>query len=236
MSQQPMASLVDAINALPNPYPPVSLIKHYKGTTLNQQGSIVTINPDSATIKATQRLTFPFLDGLIHLCSRSFPGAISANIHPVDYSHGTFQLSDLSYGGWQERRAERVQPKCPTYISMSFRGRTYRAFLEDICTEGMGILASEAIDPAGRLIVGVQLLLEFQLVPETIFKNLKGRIVYQQNVEQQMIKFGLALLPDVDQKIALRDYVLLRQGEIQDELQEEYIRMREACRVEKLYF
>lgn len=236
MSQQAMASLVDAINALPNPYPPVSLIKHYKGTTLNQQGRIVTIDPDSATIKATQRLTFPFLDGVIHLRSGAFPGAITANIHPVEYSHGTFQLSDLSYSGWRERKVERVQPKCPTYISMSFRGRTYRAFLEDICTEGIGILANANIDLAGRLGIGIKPLLEFQLAPEYVFINLEGAIRYRQSVGRQLIKFGLSLFPDSDQKISLREYVTQRRAEILDELQDDYIRMRQACRVENLYF
>ena len=42
MTTQTMASIADVIGALPSPYPPVSLTKHYKGTTLNQQGLVVT--------------------------------------------------------------------------------------------------------------------------------------------------------------------------------------------------
>jgi hypothetical protein len=236
MSYQTMTSIADAISALPKPYPPVSLTKHYKGTTLNQQGRIVAINPVSATIQATQRLTFHILLGMIHLRSGAFPGAISANIHPVDYTHGTFHLSDLSYGDWRDRKVERVQPKCPTYINIYFYRKNYRAFLEDICNEGMGILANKTIDPDGRLRPGVKLLLEFKLAPEHLFINLKGTIVYRKNVGQQLIKYGLHFLPKTNQKTALQAYITQRYDEILNELEQDYIRMHEPCRVENQYF
>jgi len=231
-----MASIADTIGALPNPYPPVDLINHYKGITLNQPGRIVAINPDSATIKATQPMTFPSLDGMIHLRSGAFTGAISATIHPVDYTQGTFQLSNLSCGAWRERQAERVQPKYPTYIAMSFGRHTYRAFLEDISTEGLGIQANKTIDPDGRLRVGAKLFLDFQLAQEHLFIHLKGMIVYRQKVGQQLIRFGLRLFPTADQKTILQRYIIQRYDEILDELEQDFIRMRQPCRVENLYF
>jgi hypothetical protein len=236
MSYQTITSVADAINALPNPYPLVSLTKHYKGTTLNQQGRIVDINPVSATIQATQHLTFHILLGMIHLCSGAFPGAISATIHPIDYTHGTFHLSDLSYGDWRDRKDERVQPKRPTYINMYFYRKTYRAFLIDICNEGMGILVNKTIDPAGRLQPGVKLLLEFRLTPEHLFFNLKGTLLYRKNVGQQLIKYGLHLLPNTNQKTTLQAYITQRYDEILNELEQDYIRMREPYRVENQCF
>jgi hypothetical protein len=225
-----VTSVADAISALPKPYPPVRLTKHYKGTTLNQQGRIVDINPVSATIQATRRMTFHILTGMIHLCSEAFPGAISATIRPVDYTNGTFHLSDLSYGGWRDRKAERVQPKRPTYINMYFYRKTYRAYLEDICCEGMGILVNKTIDPDGRLRPGIKLLLEFQLAPEHLFYNLKGTILYRKSVGQQLIKYGLHLLPNTDQKTTIQAYVTQRYDEILNELEQDYIRTREPFR------
>jgi hypothetical protein len=236
MSYQTITSVADCISAMPNPYPPISLNKHYKGTTLNQQGSIIDINPVSATIQATQRLTFHLLVGMIHLRSGVFPGAISATIHPVDYTHGTFHLSDLSYGGWCDRKAERVQPKYPTYINMYFYRKTYRAFLEDISNEGMGILVNKTIDPDGRLRPGVKLLLEFQLTAEHLFINLKGKILYRKNVDQQLIKYGLHLLPNTTQKTTLQAYITQRYDEIQNELEQEYNRIRNPFCVENQCF
>jgi hypothetical protein len=231
-----VTSVADAISALPKPYPPVRLTKHYKGTTLNQQGHIVDINPVSATIQATRRMTFHILTGMIHLCSEAFPGAISATIRPVDYTNGTFHLSDLSYGGWRDRKAERVQPKRPTYINMYFYRKTYRAYLEDICCEGMGILVNKTIDPDGRLRPGIKLLLEFQLAPEHLFYNLKGTILYRKSVGQQLIKYGLHLLPNTDQKTTIQAYVTQRYDEILNELEQDYIRTREPFRLDNHSF
>jgi hypothetical protein len=236
MSYQTITSVADAISALPNPYPPVSLNKHYKGTTLNQQGRIVDINPVSATIQATQRLTFHILLGMIHLRSGAFPGAISATIDPVDFTHGTFHLSDLSYGGWRDRKYERVQPKCPTYINIYFYRKTYRAYLEDISNEGIGILVNKTIDPDGRLRPGIKLSLEGRLSPDHLFINLKSTILYRKNVDQHLTKYGLQLLPNTYQKNTLQAYITHRYDEILNELEQDYIRMSDPCRVENQNF
>ncbi len=236
MSYQTMTSVADAIGALPNPYPTVCLTKHYKGTTQNQLGRIVDINPVSATIQATRRQTFHILLGMIHIRSGAFAGAISATIHPVDYTNGTFHLSDLSYGDWRDRKAERVQPKCPTYINMYSYRNPYHAFLEDISNEGLGILVNKTIYPDGKLRPGVKLILELRLAPEHLFINLKGTIVYQKNVGQQLIKYGLHLLPNTDQKTTLQAYISQRYDEILNELEQDYIRMNEPYHVENQYF
>jgi hypothetical protein len=236
MSYQMTNSIAAAISALPSPYPPIILTKHYKGTSLHQQGRIVTINPNSATIQATQRLTFHILSGMIHLRSEAFPGAISATIHPVDFTHGTFHLSDLSYGDWRERKAERVQPKFPTYVTIHSYRKTYRAFLEDISNTGMGILANNTFDPDGKLRPGVKLLLEFQLPPQPSFIHLKGTIVYRKVIGPHLDKIGIHLLPNAGQKTALQDYITNRYDEILKELEQDYIRMLDPCRVENLYF
>jgi hypothetical protein len=236
MSYQTMTSVADAIHALPNPYPPVSLTKYYKGTTLSQQGRIVDINPLYATVQATKRHTFHTLWGMIHMRSGAFEGAISASIRPLDYTNGTFHLSDLSYSEWQDRKSERVQPKCPVYINMHYYRKIYRAFLEDISNEGMGILVSKTIDPNDRLRPGVKLSLEFPLTSEHILFNLKGMIIYRKNVGQQLIKCGLHLLPNVNQKTTLEVYITQRYEEILAELQQEYIHIQEQCRVEHQYF
>jgi hypothetical protein len=236
MSYQTMTSVADVISALPNPYPPVRLIKYYKGTALNQQGNIVDINPVSATIHATQRLTFHTLLGMIHLRSEAFPGVISATITPLDYTNGTFRLSDLSYSDWRDRKTERVQPRCPIYININLCRKTYHACLEDICDEGMGILVNKDIDPDTKLRSGVKLMLQFRLAPEQLITNLRGIIVYRINVGQQLIKLGLHLLPKDDQKKALHAYIFHRYDEIRHELEQEYFQMSDFYRVENQYF
>jgi hypothetical protein len=236
MSYHTMTSVADAISSLPTPYPPVSLIKYHKGTSITQPGSILAIDPSSATIQATQCQTFYILSGMVHLRSKAFTGAITATIHPVDYSRGTFRLSDLSYAGWQERRAERVQPKYPTYVEMQHYRKTYHAFLQDISDEGMGILVNEALYPAGRLQPGHRLRLEFQLTAEQAFVSLKAVIVYRVSAGPPLIKYGLQLLPNPIQRNKLQGYVSQRYDEILYELEQEYIRLSDPFRVENQCF
>lgn len=236
MTYQTMTSVADVISTLPDPYPPVSLTKYYKGATLNQPGRIIDINPISATVQASQCQTFHVLLGMIHLRSGAFPGAISATIHPVDFTLGTFRLSDLSYGSWRDRNAERVQPRYPTYLTMHHYRKTYRAFLEDICNEGVGIVMNKDNDPDNRLRTGVKLLLEFRLAPEYQFINLKGTIVYQRNAGSPLIKYGLHLLPTISQKNTLQAYISRRYDEILYELEQDYIRMQNPFRVENQCF
>jgi hypothetical protein len=236
MSLQMTASLVEAISTPPKPHAQVELIKNYKGTTLSQRGSIVDFNFDTATIQASHRGTFPILEGGIHMRSNEFKGAISATIHPVDYSQGTFRLSNMSYCDWKERKTERVQPKSPTYVTLSYCDGTYRAFLEDISAEGVGILADGSMDPDRKLQIFDIPFLEFQLTPIHTFVNLKGMILYRREVGPDLIKIGLYLYPDAYQKLALADYVVQRHAEIMRELKQDYLRSTSPSRVENLYF
>ncbi len=236
MSDQTMTSVANAISALPNPCPPITLIKHYRGTALNQQVDIVDMNSISGTIRATQRLTFPILSGMIHLRSGAFPGAISASIQPLDYTDGTFQLYDLSYGNWQDRKGERVQPKTPTYVTMSFGRKTFRAVMDDISADGAGILANRNVDPGNKLLSGTKLLLKFHLKPSIYKIHLKGSVVYRKDIGQKLIRFGLHLFPDTDQRKFLRAYISRRHDEILHELEQDYFRLYDAYRIENQYF
>jgi hypothetical protein len=236
MSNEAMASISAAIHAMPNPFPRVNLIKHYKGATLTQQGRIIAISQDSGMIQATQRLTFPILEGTIHLRSRAFPGAITATVHPIDYTQGTFQLSDLTYRDWIDRGSERVQPKGAVYVDLDHNGRTTRACLDDISAEGMSILVSAMVARNGKLSRGSNVRLSFQLGSKLVFDQVVGEVMYQQKTGSRMLKLGLRLILDDEQKEALEEYILSRYEEILEEVRQNFHRMRDPCRVENLYF
>lgn len=236
MFSESMASISAAIHALPTPFPRVNLIKHYKGATLTQPGRIIAISQDSGMIQATQPLTFPFLEGTIHLRSRAFPGAITATIHPVDFSQGTFRLSDLTYREWCDRRTERVQPKGAVYVDIDLAGKTTRACLDDISSEGMGVLVSAMAARNGRLSLGSKVGLSFQLAPDLVFSQVDGEVVYREKAAARMLRVGLRLFLETEQKEALEAYVARRHNEIFEELKQNYYRVREPCRVENLYF
>jgi hypothetical protein len=236
MSTPTKTSVAEVIDALSYPYPPINLNKHYKGVILNQPGRIMSIEPDSATVKVTEHWPPPSLKGKIYLRSEVFTGAIAATIRPVDFGSGIFHLSDLCYGDWCERQVERVQPKRPTYITLHVKRKSYRAFLEDISTKGMGILADNNIDPDGRLKVGEKLSLDFELESERLIFHLYGEIVHRQAIGSQLIKLGLHLFPSASQKTALQRYTSQRQHEILAEMEQDIFSINERYRVENLYF
>lgn len=239
MTLEPIASLAQTLARQAEPPPSLSLTKHYKGITLDQPVRLVSVEANGATIQATQRRTFPCLEGIIHLRSRAFAGAIAARIQPLDYAAGTFWLSDLAFAPWQDRQSERVQPKTPLYVLIRCRHFTCRAFLDDLSPDGMGVLLSQNLDPDGSLRVGVHVRLAFRLavgLVEHSFDPLKGMIVYRQKVGRQLIKFGLRLYPSAPQRQALQQYVVQRYDEILDELEQEFNRLSQRPRIENLYF
>jgi hypothetical protein len=60
--------------------------------------------------------------------------------------------------------------------------------------------------------------------------------LYRKNVDQRLIKYGLHLLPNTNQKSTLQAYISQRYDEILHELEQEYIRISNPFRVEDQSF
>jgi hypothetical protein len=222
--------------ALPPNNPSFSLTKHYKGITLSENVRVVDIRPECTTIQATQREIFPCLTGDIYLHSKTFPQSIAAQIHPVDYAQGIFLLSEFNYSEWRDRSSERVQPKDSVYLKLFHNRETYRAFLVDISTSGMGIMGNKTMDPFNQLKPGEKVEMEFQLNEKYHYSDLIGELVYRHKVGLHLVKFGLELLPTSFQKRSLRRYITHRVDEILEEVNQNYLRSCDPHRVENLYF
>jgi hypothetical protein len=229
-------AITAAFDALPQDKPSLNLTKHYKGITLSEDVRIVDIQPDCATIRASRREIFPCLEGKIHLHCKEFPKSFSGRIHPIDYTRGTFLLSDLASAEWKDRNFERVHPKNSIYVNLHHAGETFRAFLEDISIKGMGILGNKAIDPTNRLKVGLAVVLEFQLTEDDLLANLAGELVHRQEICPELVKYGLLIYPNTHQKRTLKRYISQRKVDILEEINQTYIRSCEPHRIENLYF
>ena len=214
----------------------VKLTRQYKGITLAQEARIVEVTPDTATLQAKSSQRFPLLEGDIHLHNQALPHPVSARVRHINLEQGLMLLSDLAYADWKKRQTERVQPQKPTYVNLIYQRRTYRALIEDISVDGLGILANRNIDPKDRLQVGGKVNLKFQYSPEHAFSNLKGMLVYRQKIGLQLIKFGVHLYPEAVEKLILREIVAWRREEILLELDQIFSQPREPQRIENLYF
>jgi len=214
----------------------VKLTRQYKGITLAQEAHIVEVTPDTATLQATRSQHFPLLEGDIHLHNQAFPHPVAARVRHINLEQGLMLLSDLAYVDWKKRQTERVQPLKPTYVNLTYQRHTYRALIEDISLDGLGILANRNIDPNDRLQVGGKVNLKFRYSPEYAFNTLKGMLVYRQKVGLQLIKFGIHLYPEAAEKLILQEIIDRRHDEILQELDQIYSQPHESQRIENLYF
>ena len=214
----------------------VKLTRQYKGITLAQEARIVEVTPDSATLQATRYQRFPLIEGDIHLHSQAFPQPVAARISHINLEQGLLLLSDLAYADWKNRQTERVQPQKPTYVNFIYHRISYRALIEDISIDGLGILANKNIDPRHYLKVGSKVRMNFKYLSDQVFYGLKGMLVYRQKVGLQLIKFGIHLYPNESQKLVLEEIISDRREEILEELDHSFLQIHEPQRVENLYF
>jgi hypothetical protein len=229
-------AIIATLGNLTQKDPSISLTKHHKGITLSDDIQVVDIQPDCATIQASRREIFPCLKGEVHLHSQKFSGSFSGRIHPIDFSQGTFLLSDLAYEDWKERSFERVQPKESIYVNLHHDKGSFRVFLRDISVNGMGILGYKTIDPSNQLGVGEKVMLGFQLSGGEPLLVLAGKLVYRRKISWEMVQFGIMLFPNADQQDTLEQFISDRRNDILDEIDQTYIRSFEPYRVENLYF
>jgi len=214
----------------------VKLTRQYKGITLAQEARVIEVTPDTATLQATRHQNFPLVDGDIHIHSQALSKPVAARIRHINLEKGMYLISDLAYADWKNRQTERVQPQKPIYINIFLRKNSFRALLEDISLDGVGVLANKNIDPAFRLKVGSKLKLNFQIDADHVFNNLSGMLVYRQKVGLQLVKFGIHLYPEEIHKAALQEIISQRRAEILNELDQAYSQAYEPQRVENLYF
>jgi hypothetical protein len=214
----------------------VKLTRQYKGITLAQEARLVEVTPDSAKLQTTRTQHFPWLDGEIHLHNPALPRPIAARMRSLNLEQGVFLLSDFAYKDWKNRQSERVQPQKPTYVKFFCRRESYRALLEDISLDGIGILADKNIDPEDRIRAGSKLNLYFQFSEGEPFSDLKGMLVYRQKIGLHLVKFGIHLYPNQTQKSILERIINRRKEEILQELEQAYSLARGPQRIENLYF
>jgi len=236
MPSQAMVSGAEFHRMLPASSNTVSLTQLYKGTAVHRHALILAVSPEAIIIQPDQYPAYPLLDNTVLLRSRAFPGAISARITPLDTSPGAYQLSGITYGAWTDRRAVRVQPERPVFITLRLQRRNLRARLDDISASGIAILWNKTLDPSGVLKPGAKVMLDFQLKPDLQVNNLKGVIVYRFSIRPHLVKTGLQIFPSASQRTAIQTYVRCRQTEIQAELDKADCRLREPLPSEELFF
>src|SRR3990172_3514289 len=144
------------------------LTKSFRGMVLNQDINILEVNPDCATFQTTSIEMCAALEGNIYLHNQLFPRPVVAHLRNLNTCKGIFVLSGFAYidTEWKERQYERVRPPKTVYVTLHWRRKAFRASLENISVNGMGLLAYKIFKCGMKIQPGLNTQLEFQLSPE----------------------------------------------------------------------
>jgi len=216
----------------------LELTKSFGGLMLQQDVSILEVNPDDATFRTTNIKMSAALEGDVYLHNQLFPKPVVARLKSLDLREGTLVLSGFAYTDveWKKRQHERVRPKHPTYVTLHWKREAVRECLENISVNGMGIIAVKICERGIRLLPGTNVQLEFQLYPDHNYSGLNGTVVYIKPISRCLTKIGVQLFPTAKEARLLEKYIAPRKQEILEELNQAYWESIKPRWVESLYF
>ncbi len=216
----------------------LELTKSFRGIIFKQDVSILEVSPDDATFRASNIEMCAATETEVYLHNQLFPKPVMAQLKSLNIRNGMLVLSDFAYADmeWKKRQHERVQPKCPIYVTLHWKGKALRACMENISVDGLGLLAYKLFEKGMKIRPGSIIRLDFQLSPGQKFSALRGRIIYINTIDRYSPTMGIRLFPKVKEVRVLEKYVARRKQEILEELNQEYSELSKPRGVDSLYF
>ena len=218
---------------------PLTLTRFFDGLLLKQDVHLMSVNQDTAVFRAEDLKTIAAPGGRkIQLHHWAFARPIRGRLHKLALDACMFILCDLAWGqtGWKERSRDRVQPKRPTYCTLSGEFGEVTAAIMDVDAYGIGVLAKSKTGGELGLVEGAPVQLDFTVSPKWKWQRLPGKIVNQAPVNNSLNRVGIQLQPKPGQARFLEQYTNRRKEEILGALEQAYHQMQEPRRVEDLYF
>jgi hypothetical protein len=230
--------VISVIRYLGQQHAALELTKTYKGVIVQENVSILDVNPDGAAFRTSNIQMSAALEGDVYLHNQIFPRPVMAQLKSLNLSKGMLVLSDFSYSNseWRKRQYERVQPKHPVYVTLYWRGKAFRVFMKNISVNGMGILAFKILGSGKKIQPGSHVRLDFQLSPEHKYTALKGKVIYIKPINRSSANLGIQLFPTAKESRLLDNYIEPRKQEILEELNQAYWESMRPGGVESLYF
>jgi hypothetical protein len=216
----------------------VRLVKPFMGMLLDQKVTVLEVNDEGATFQGNNLKMCSVLEGRIYLHSQAFPKPVTAQVKDVNVAKGMFVLSDFTYGkaDWKDRKFERVKPRNPTYVSLCWKKKNFRACLVDLSTHGMGLLVYKLEERGLKIQTGSWVHLDFELPDDYTWVDLRGKVVNMQKTNGSLTRLGLRIYPTAKDSRSLESYITHRKSEIREELNQAYINARKPHGVECSYF
>jgi hypothetical protein len=241
MSPNPMPAVDDVVSAiryLGQQNAALELTKSFRGLVLQQDVSILDVNPVDAAFRTTNLEMSAALEGDVYLHSELLPKPVMAKIKNLDLRKSLLVLSGFAYTDieWKKRQYERVQPKHPVFVTLHWKGKAVRECMENISVNGMGVFGSKVFEKGMRIQTGSNVQLDFQLSPDHQYTDLKGAIIYFKPIGRYLTTIGIRLFPTAKESRLLEEYITPRKQEILEELSQAYWELIQPRGVESLYF
>lgn len=241
MSSEYLPAVGDALSAiryLGQQNAALGLTKSFRDVILKQDVNILEVNRDHVTFRATNIEMCAALDGEVTLHNQFLPKPVMAHLKGLNFNEGMLVLSGFEYRDveWKERQHERVRPQYPSYVTLHWQRKEFRASIENISANGMGILAYKLLDKGMKLKPGINIHLDFQLAPNYKYTGLKGMVVYLHAIGRYSTKLGVQLFPKAGEAHSIENYVAQRKQEILGELDQLFLELSRPRGVECLYF
>ena len=216
----------------------LELTKSFRGLVLQQDVSILEVNPTDVAFRTTNIEMSAVLEGDVYLHSQLFPKPVMAQFKNLDLRKGMLVLSGFAYidNEWKKRQHARVRPKHPTYVTLHWKRKAVRECMDNISVNGMGILAFKIFERGIRIQPGSNVRLDFQLSPDHKYMALKGTIIYVNTIGRYLTTIGIRLFPTAKESRLLENYIAPRKQEILEELNQAYRELIMPRGVESLYF
>ena len=216
----------------------LELTKSFRGLVLQQDVSILEVNPTDVAFRTTNIEMSAVLEGDVYLHSQLFPKPVMAQFKNLDLRKGMLVLSGFAYidNEWKKRQHARVRPKHPTYVTLHWKRKAVRECMDNISVNGMGILAFKIFERGIRIQPGSNVRLDFKLSPDHKYMALKGAIIYVNTIGRYLTTIGIRLFPTAKESRLLENYIAPRKQEILEELNQAYWELIMPRGVESLYF
>ncbi len=228
----------DVINHLAEKKLPLYLALPYKGMALPQELHILDIREGQVTIQAPdQRVNLPVGD-FVFLHSQEISQTIAARLTAINLPAGQLKLSELGYldTPWKDRSEMRVEPKDPIMVDVRSGSIAYRACMENLSLNGIGLLVYKVIERGIPLEPQQKVLLEFELPGVGKRLMLRGVIANLHLCGDVLVRIGVKILTSTSKKNMLQRYILRRKKEILEEMERFSLEDSRYPSVVNLYF
>ncbi|KAF0109992.1 MAG: Uncharacterized protein FD147_1964 [Chloroflexi bacterium] len=152
--------------------------------------------------------------------------------------NGKLRLNDFRVLNqvWIDRQSERVQPKQPTFVTLSNGRKQIRANLVDLSKIGARVFVNKVGGEESEVIFGSEIFIMMKIPPKNIPYRMPAEVVQIQSVSNELMKIGLRIYPNKTDLKTLDKYLAERKREILDEVFINFKEMLNFRETKDMYF